>query len=324
MAKTKTALIIGTEVSTNGFESGGSLRIDSIRKLLEAKGFDVTVTSRATAKNFLSSEWNLVTLVSFSTAKFLRLARKRGESLWFDPTDSWTLTRLSLLKNGDLKQVLLFLRDMFWVWTSPTLDLVTFISERDATRERFWWKYRKAPVIYGIHGLDREIFPASSPRLVFIGDGDYSPNNVGLDFLSRVLDFLPPTTKIHLFGRNLVTDDERFVCHGYSSTQELYFENDIHLAPIAYGGGLKLKVAIPLWNGLRVVSTPEGANGFYPSPNLKVARTPDLFANSILDFLGLPIRESLEIPRANIYLINQIFQIEDWLENLNPTRNGKI
>ena len=324
MNKKETALIIGTEVSTNGFESGGSLRIDSIRHLLETKGFDVTISSRKEAKNFLSSQWDLVVLVSFSTAKFLRLARKRAESLWFDPTDSWTLTRFSLLKNGDLKQVLLFVRDLFWVWTSPKLDLVTFIAERDAKCERFWWKYRETPIIFGIYGLDRQVLPSSTPRLVFIGDGDYGPNNIGVKFLKRVLDFLPPVIKIDLFGRNLDTTDERFICHGYSDPQELYLENDIHLAPITFGGGLKLKVAVPLWNGIRVVSTPEGSNGFDYSSNLKVAKSPELFANCILEFLTSPKYELLEIPRSRIYQKSQDLQIENWLQNLSSPPRGKL
>jgi hypothetical protein len=317
MDRVKIALIIGTEVSTNGFESGGSLRIDSIKNLLECKGFDVTVASRSTARECMKSKWDLIVLVSFSTAKLLRTAKKHSESLWFDPTDSWTLTRLTLLRNGDLKQFLLFIRDVFWVWTAPKLDLITFISKRDANKERCWWKFRQVPKILGIHGLDREVLHSSTQRLVFIGDGTYGPNNSALEFLKKSATFLPSRVKIHLYGRNLITNDGRFVCHGYSSANELYFDNDIHLAPITSGGGLKLKIAIPLWNGLRVVSTLEGANGFNNSLNLKVASTPELFASSILEFLATPNNLLLEIPRSKIYSKNQQVLVEKWLDTLD-------
>jgi hypothetical protein len=97
----------------------------------------------------------------------------------------------------------------------------------------------------------------------------------------------------------------------------LYFDNDIHLAPITSGGGLKLKIAIPLWNGLRVVSTLEGANGFNNSLNLKVASTPELFASSILEFLATPNNPLLEIPRSKIYSKNQQVLVEKWLDTLD-------
>lgn len=317
MTRIKSALIIGTEVSTNGFESGGSLRIDSIKNLLEKNEFTVSLASRVTAKEFLAVEWDLVILVSFSTARYLRLARKRTRALWFDPTDSWTLTRFSLLRNGDMRQILLFFRDAFLVWTSPKLDLITFISERDSDRERLWWKFRQVPLVFGIDGLDRQIILSSFPRLVFVGDGSYAPNNIAVDFLARTLNHLPSEMRIELYGRDLFTDNKRFVCHGYAPSIELYRSNDIHLAPITSGGGLKLKVAIPLWNGLRVVSTPEGANGFSSSPFLKVAHTPETFAKSLIEIMKYSFEQSIDPPRSSIYLHNNPQQIEEWLRFQN-------
>ncbi|NBX69998.1 MAG: hypothetical protein EBR01_13690 [Proteobacteria bacterium] len=313
MTRIKSALIIGTEVSTNGFESGGSLRIDSIKNLLENNNFEVSLASRATAKKFLNVEWDMVILISFSTARYLRRARKRTRALWFDPTDSWTLTRFSLFRNGDVRQILLFFRDAFWVWTCPKLDLITFITERDAESERLWWKFRQVPLILGIYGLDRQIIPGGLPRLVFVGDGAYMPNNIAVEFLVNTLAHLPSEMIIELYGRDLFTSNRRFICHGYASATELYRENDIHLAPITTGGGLKLKVAIPLWNGLRVVSTPEGANGFRSSPLLRIANNPEAFAKSLLEIMNSSLEESLDPPRSSIYMHSNPEQIEEWL-----------
>jgi hypothetical protein len=61
----------------------------------------------------------------------------------------------------------------------------------------------------------------------------------------------------------------------------LYQVGDIHLAPITSGAGLNLKVAIPLWNGLRVITTREGSNGFRKIPAMSVCQTHKDFAEKI-------------------------------------------
>jgi hypothetical protein len=314
MTSEKIALIIGTEVATNGFESGAALRLDSIKNLVESSGFKVSVTSRARAKDFLKSDWDLVVLVSFSTGSLLRLARERTKLLWFDPTDSWVLTRLSLIRSGDLKQVLILGRDLYFIWTSPKIDLITFITKRDAIKEQRWWRKRSVPIILPIEGLDRQIAPEKKARLVFFGDGLYRPNRKALQFLVRTLEFLPSDVQIHLIGRDLRSHNERFVIHGYVANHETYFVNDVHLAPVQHGGGLKLKVALPLWNGLRVISTPEGSSGFRNSSKLKIASTPLEFADRITEALG---EDNLDIrvkPANKIYLVNEIEVVNRWLK----------
>lgn len=310
------ALIIGTEVATNGLESGAALRLDSIRNLLEDTGFNTSMASRETARNFLKTDWDLVVLISFSTSSLLRQARKRSKMLWFDPTDSWTLTRFSLLFGGDLKQAFILMRDLFFVWTSPKIDLITFISERDSNIEKLWWVKRSVPLILPIDGLDREVKLSKYPRLVFSGDGRYRPNKKALKFLSKTLEFLPSDLQIHLIGRDLKTASKRFIVHGYLSHQDMYFANDIHLAPIKYGGGLKLKVAVPLWNGLRVISTPEGSSGFKKSPRLKIASTPLNFAQQILEILRKDNQDEVFKPRNEIYLRHDGAEVRLWLATI--------
>ena len=38
MVESRNALVIGTEVATNGLESGGSLRVDTIKTIIEKAG----------------------------------------------------------------------------------------------------------------------------------------------------------------------------------------------------------------------------------------------------------------------------------------------
>jgi glycosyltransferase involved in cell wall biosynthesis len=316
MTNSKQALIIATEVATNGFESGASLRLDSIRELVEDAGFKVSVFSRKEANEKLTGEWDLVVMISFATAKFLRRARKHTKYLWFDATDSWTLTRLSLIRQGELKHVFTFLRDLFYLQRAPKIDQLTFISRRDAIKEKRWWSMKKNPLILPILGLDREVMPSEEIRFVFVGDGNYGPNKKALKFLSKTLSYLHHNVRIHLYGRNLTTSDSRFIRHGYVEESKFYAKGDIHLAPIRSGAGIKMKASIPLWNGLKVIASPEGANGFSNSPALLVAATPKAFA---LHMKALQIQKNSPKPialRSEIYMENQVQDLANWLENL--------
>ena len=306
------ALIIGTEVATNEFESGASLRLNGIRDLLEQCQLKVTVVSRSEADDYLKKDWDLVVLVSFATAQFLRKARKSSRLIWFDPTDSWQLTRFSLLRSGDLRQIPILIRDILRLWTAPRLDLLTFITRRDAEAEKTWWAKRINPIVFPVQNLLRPISPSTEARLIFVGDGQYGPNSRAMKFLAKVLNFLPENQQIHVYGRGFENVDSRFVLHGYCTKEEMYFENDIHLAPIESGAGLKLKVAVPLSNGLRVISTPEGANGFAQNSNLFLASDEKAFAMQVLQ-LSAVSNSNAGTPHDGIYEEDGTEQIRVWI-----------
>jgi hypothetical protein len=315
----RSALIIGTEVATNGLESGASIRVDSIKNLLTKNGYHVDITSRRNARNALASDWDLVVFVSFSTSKFLRLARKKAKTIWFDPTDSWSQTRISLFRKGDVRQIFLLMRDLFWIWTAPNVDLITFITQRDSNKEQAWWKNRSSPLILPVQGLDREVKLGNEPRLVFIGDGSYGPNKDALTFLTQTLKYLPSSLNIHVFGSGVSVPNSKFIIHGYVPRYELYTARDIHLAPITLGGGLKLKVAVPLWNGLHVVSTQEAAVGFKDSDSLEIANTPKEFADAITKLLGVEFPKKPVKPSSAIYVDDQTILVDEWLAKLSIT-----
>lgn len=281
MSKSKEALIIGTRVATAEHESGASLRLQSVKQALEKSNFDVTVSPLNMADSELTKYWDLIVVISYSSARILRRARKQTRFLWFDPTDSWTVSRISLFWDGDFKQIFALVRDLYWVWNSPRIDLLTFITKRDALAEKNWWKSKTVPLIFPISNLVRNVNLSHQIRYVFIGDGNYGPNKKALVFLSKVLDLLNNEVVIDVYGKNFHSMDSRFRIHGYTNNSEIYFDKDIHLAPVTSGAGLKLKVAIPLSNGLKVITTPEGSNGFRPNRLLKVARTPGAFASEI-------------------------------------------
>ena len=305
MIQPRSALVIGTEVALNGFESGASLRIEAIRKLLEDQGYSTTLVARSNAKPYLNKKWDAIALTSFSTAKFARRARKITSILWFDSTDSWSQTRFSLINQGYLLQMLAYLRDLLFVWTSPYFDLITFITERDRHVERIWWKWRTRPLVFPVLNLDQEVINSTDTRLVFIGDGNYLPNQQAVKYLENVVSKLPTNLPIHIFGRGYDSTCPQFIYHGYVTSDKLYQANDIHLAPIFSGAGLKLKVAVPAWNGLRVVTTPEGANGLNTLNHIAIAKTPLEFVQKIQDFLTNPVTLPLKDPRETIFEVDE-------------------
>jgi len=316
MFESRNALVIGTEIATNGLESGGSLRVDTIRTIIEKAGFKVTVTSKSKAKNFLESDWDLIVVVSFSCSRLLSQARCKTSNLWFDPTDSWQLSRFSLLRAGQISQLPRLFRDLFWLSRSPNLDLLTFISQRDALTEQNWWQKRINPLILPVFELNRKVVQGDSSRLVFVGDGKYVANRRSLDFLGEVLRHLPQSFEIHLFGDSLKYSNPRFKSHGYVSKSELYRTRDIHLVPVKFGSGLKLKAAVPLWNGLPVVATAEGATGLSLGGSLYVGNTPKEFAKKIL--LAQESTDSflLNPPRETVFVDNDLAEITTWLQTI--------
>jgi hypothetical protein len=312
----KRALVVATELATNGLESGASLRVNTIYEVLLSSNFEVTVVSRTDASEVLDRNWDLIVLVSFSTARFLRLARKSTVCLWFDPTDSWKLTRYSLIRKGELKQIFALIRDYFYLLRAPKIDILTFISSRDALKEHRWVRKRNNPLILPIIGLDRHISSAKQSRFVFVGEGSYGPNKQALDYLDKVLKYLPENVEVHLFGNHLNSSNACFVVNGYVDSSDLYRRGDIHLAPIENGAGIKMKVAVPLWNGLRVIASPEAANGFSKSEGLEIAATPEEFASKMLEASNLGTIKSLGFPADEIYEVNQIPLLKRRLEAL--------
>lgn len=308
------ALVIGTEVATSQYESGASLRLQTIKSLLEQSGFEVTVVSRSLAKQKLKTNWDAIALVSFPTAKFSRSARKHTKFLWLDSTDSWTLTRVSQIKSGQVIQLLPYIRDLFYLWTAPKLDLITFISKRDAAKEKLWWKNRNTPLVFPVFGLTRKVTPSTQPRLVFIGDGNYGPNKRAFEFLQQIAPFLPKESPIHVYGKGFPESAANFVFHGYTEPSEIYFTQDIHLAPIFDGAGLKLKIAVPLGNQLQVITTTEGSMGFNLGPNLLIADSKLDWHSAIIQLLN-SLKSSNSRDHHPVFCIDESLQVTQILKS---------
>jgi len=282
----KTALVIGTETAVSNFSSGTSLRLNYFSEYLQSNNFKVTVTSKSRAKKFLNQNYDLILISSYSVAGIGRLARRRTKTLWFDPYDSWTRSRFSLIRSGQILQLLPLIRDYLNILMFPEREITSFISEEDANRHLRFLR-RDHLLILPIHFESMVLNQSSRPRLVFVGDGSYRPNQKCLKFLDELGRLTGQ--EIHVMGKGYRNKSRFSNCkfHGYVSDHLLLWTNDIHLAPIKYGAGLKTKVAMPLTYGLRVIASLESSKGLCANRNLKVAKSKQDFSALVISELML-------------------------------------
>ena len=278
----KQALIVGTPVALSDYKSGASIRLNTVKRILMQSGFEIKLVSSSEYSKMPEFTWDVIVIVSFAATQSLKKARKESRFLWLDATDSWHQTRISRIKAGEIAQIAALLRDIYRLSRVRKIDLVTFISQFDASRESKYTRKRGGEVLVFPNHFDQNTLGAKGEnRLVFVGDGDYPPNRSAIKFLEKIRKLLPTHQDIHLVGRNLATKSKGFVFLSRVSDDELYGVGDIHLAPVFSGSGIKNKVAEPLFYGLTVITTRHGSNGLMPSKRLLVRKTPKEFAEAI-------------------------------------------
>jgi len=278
----KRALIVSNKTALNGYQSGASLRVLTIFEMLKQLQFETEVTDVEEFRSRKPTHFDLIVLTPFSAAKVAYKARRATNFLWFDSCDSWISTRLSRLKHKELQQILALIQDWMLNIFHPKYDLLSYISLSDA---------RNIALPIGSTLENSFIFPnyykelhlnvSEQKKVVFIGDGDYKPNQDAVQFLGEVTKFISSDIKIHIIGKNFAFKNPALVFEGYRDERDLYFSRDIHVAPVFAGAGIKNKVAIPLTLGLDVVTTKHGANGLKDLPKLRIAESPLEFAKAI-------------------------------------------
>jgi hypothetical protein len=119
-----------------------------------------------------------------------------------------------------------------------------------------------------------------------MGTLEYLPNSRGLFTLLNFLiknNYDHLMRKIHVYGEvsPLVRSHYPLVqWHGYSDY--LANQQDVHIAPILEGVGIKNKVANPIFNGLQVITTIQGANGLIRQENLNICTSLEEFVAAML------------------------------------------
>lgn len=283
---TNSALIVATPTALDEFNSGASLRLNKVENILLKAGYSVQkLDYKSYLKLRTKANYDLIAVISFASARSLVKARSEAKILWFDATDSWKLSRISRFFRGEPLQLLAYLLDRVFLSTCPKLEILSFISLKDLNHEfRFAQKHAEKTYIFpNSVPFDRKISP-SNTRLVYIADGSYGPNAKALKIISQIAKLLPKEIPVVIVGKGYKKLYSNLQYSGYISTDELYGERDIHLAPINSGAGIKNKVAEPLQLGLHVITSYNGANGIKLNlPNLHIAKSIEDYVNLVKD-----------------------------------------
>ena len=186
-----------------------------------------------------------------------------------------------------------------WLWTAHerrallAADLLQCVTEQDraiylglgASPTRLWHQ----PL-----GVDVDRLPQAAPaqvgakRLIFLGSFDHAPNRDAVRCLrweifprlserhpSLVLDIVGARPPVWL----LQDQDPRVRVHGFVAQLDHIFDGaSAFVAPLRYGGGIKIKVLEAMARGAAVVTTPIGIEGIDVVPEQHVLVAGDVDA----------------------------------------------
>ena len=134
-----------------------------------------------------------------------------------------------------------------------------------------------APIRFiGTPYCDRADPPTREPdaplRLGMLGNFAWWPNRRGLDwFCKEVWPRLPENVELHLFGGwSIETAGKlgpRITGWGVCETlDEIWEQVDIMICPVRHGGGVRIKVAEAVWNGVPLITNRLGMRGVTDRP----------------------------------------------------------
>jgi glycosyltransferase involved in cell wall biosynthesis len=166
-------------------------------------------------------------------------------------------------------------------------------------------------------GMDLEALPVvwqprDPPRVLFVGSFEHRPNRTAASFLvdkvwPQIAQY-DPELQLVLAGRGSGAflrghggRDGRVVALGFvADLTALYRECRLFLAPLAEGGGIKIKILEALARGIPVVTTPIGSEGIVDADQEAVflARPDETFAATVLRALGSPEEAGRRAARA--------------------------
>jgi glycosyltransferase involved in cell wall biosynthesis len=185
-------------------------------------------------------------------------------------------------------------------WADTTLCVTE--QERELLAAQGCPRVRTVPLGMDLEAFECDWQPVPPERILFVGSFAHRPNRVAVKFLvdkvwPRVAQYTP-TGQIVLAGRGsgaflraLGQRDKRIVALGFvEDLTKLFRECCLFVAPLAEGGGIKIKILEAMARGIPVVTTPIGAEGIVNSAEdaLLIAQPDATFAESMIQALQAP------------------------------------
>jgi len=183
---------------------------------------------------------------------------------------------------------------------------VVFLSSRDAEIARRECADINAIVVpplfdYSPRGWSRTRYSDVNLDIGFLGHFGWWPNRDGLRwFLTEVFPFLRETTRLHLFGeqsQEFAQADPRIVAHGFiARLEDIWPMCDLMICPTFAGGGVSVKFAETVYNGIPVVASSFSARGIPLEPHPSVVLLDH--ADEWIRFLRSPAAGELALRRG--------------------------
>jgi glycosyltransferase involved in cell wall biosynthesis len=257
-----------------------------------------------------------------SLERFLEFDRRAALTLDIDELDSWAWAQL-----GDHEQASAFTRLEREVLHAA--DHIYVATEADAERLRA--VAGAAAQVSVVPNAVRAPDPAptvASPEptydLLFVGTLSYPPNVDAACWLCESIRPRLPGVRIAVVGRNptervraLDRLDGVSVAGDVADVAPWYQHSRIAVAPLRFGGGMRVKIAEALTVGRPVVATTQGATGFQIGEDhgIVIADSAETFATACRELLDDPLRAG-RVARAGHAGVTTAAEVEARIESL--------
>ena len=306
-------LVIGTTTALSEYNSGATIRLKTILSILDTMGIRYVVTSTDEISKFKNTTWKLVVCVSYATTWSLLGKKIKSDQFWLDACDSWTLSRRSQIKSGELIPIFAYIRDVVSLLLIPKPNMLTFINSRDQeAQSHYIRKHNLKSLVFPNELMKMKRSQSNESRFIFIGDGSYRPNIRSVKKILQIFKKNEITAPLFLIGKNYRRVRSRNAIKlGYVADSEIFKSNDILIAPIHWGAGTKTKVVTALASGIRVITTREGSAGIAPAENLYVCDSDEEIVATLGDILSK--RASSNLALQVQFLTDESEELRNWL-----------
>lgn len=185
-------------------------------------------------------------------------------------------------------------------WADTTLCVTD--QDRDLLAAQGGRNLCSVPLGMDVEAIQPAWEPTAPDKFLFVGSFAHRPNRIAAKFLvdkvwPRVAQYTP-SGQLLLAGRGsrafigaLGEGGQRIVALGYvEDLTALFRECRLFIAPLAEGGGIKIKILEAMARGIPVVTTPIGAEGIVDPAEgaLFLAEADATFAESMIEALQAP------------------------------------
>ncbi|MFT5970101.1 MAG: glycosyltransferase involved in cell wall biosynthesis [Flavobacteriales bacterium] len=291
--------------------------------------FDVPAVHEA-LKNLLQKEtFDIIHLESLFTTPYINTIREnsqapiiyRSHNVEYQIWEQLASQEKKRAKKWYLAKLAKQLKE-FELAVHQKVDGVASISTKDLEFHK-----TMAPSVHIPVGMDLEVAPRINNNTVFhLGSMDWQPNADGVRwFLDKVWPLVYAKNKnaeFHFAGKGMPDDLKKyrgkniFLHETVTNAQSFMRDHNLMVIPLLVGSGVRIKAIEAMGLGKTVVSTSIGSDGIPGvSDVMRIADSPELFAENILELLNAP-HTAAELGHKSRKLFKELFDLSKSTQQL--------